>query len=257
MQKISVDLVRLAVSSAAICATVGTAEFRSLHHGGRSSSRELASRRHSRESHFCWRAGGVLDNRGAGRRFCDARGAKRPRASRILLERRADDAPPQRTAGPTGDGALTVCSAHNGRFGTSIARSVGRACDGSRRAAGSFTLGIFRRCRRSNDPATVSKRSGTAQFQWPSRFVTNTRRAQSWTRTELPAQPGSHRRRKGSGRQGRRRRQVAERRQDREGRRQDSERRRRRQRRREGRAEEAVRPAASAGANPISQEAGS
>ena len=34
MQKISVDLIRLAVSSAAICAAVGTAEFRSLHHGG-------------------------------------------------------------------------------------------------------------------------------------------------------------------------------------------------------------------------------
>jgi hypothetical protein len=34
MQKISVDLVRLAVSSATICAVVGTAEFRSLHHGG-------------------------------------------------------------------------------------------------------------------------------------------------------------------------------------------------------------------------------
>ena len=34
MQKISVDLIRLAVSSAAICGIVGTAEFRSLHHGG-------------------------------------------------------------------------------------------------------------------------------------------------------------------------------------------------------------------------------
>jgi hypothetical protein len=33
MQKISVDLIRLAVSSAAICAVAGTAEFRSLHHG--------------------------------------------------------------------------------------------------------------------------------------------------------------------------------------------------------------------------------
>lgn len=33
MQKISVDLIRLAVSSAAICAVVGIAEFRSLHHG--------------------------------------------------------------------------------------------------------------------------------------------------------------------------------------------------------------------------------
>jgi len=34
MQKISVDLIRLAVSSAAVCALVGTAEFRGLHHGG-------------------------------------------------------------------------------------------------------------------------------------------------------------------------------------------------------------------------------
>jgi len=34
MQKISVDLIRLAVSSAAICVVVGAAEFRSLHHGG-------------------------------------------------------------------------------------------------------------------------------------------------------------------------------------------------------------------------------
>jgi len=34
MQKISVDLIRLAVSSAAICAIAGAAEFRSLHHGG-------------------------------------------------------------------------------------------------------------------------------------------------------------------------------------------------------------------------------
>jgi hypothetical protein len=34
MQKISTDLIRLAVSSAAICAVVGIAEFRSLHHGG-------------------------------------------------------------------------------------------------------------------------------------------------------------------------------------------------------------------------------
>jgi hypothetical protein len=34
MQKISVDLIRLAVSSAAICFVVGAAEFRSLHHGG-------------------------------------------------------------------------------------------------------------------------------------------------------------------------------------------------------------------------------
>ena len=34
MQKISVDLTRLAVSTVVICAAVGTAEFRSLHHGG-------------------------------------------------------------------------------------------------------------------------------------------------------------------------------------------------------------------------------
>jgi hypothetical protein len=34
MQKISVDLIRLAVSSAAICGIVGTAEFTSLRHGG-------------------------------------------------------------------------------------------------------------------------------------------------------------------------------------------------------------------------------
>jgi hypothetical protein len=34
MQKISTDLIRLAVSSAAICAVVGTAECRSLRHGG-------------------------------------------------------------------------------------------------------------------------------------------------------------------------------------------------------------------------------
>ena len=34
MQRISVDLIRLAVSSAAVCAVVGVAEFRSLHHGG-------------------------------------------------------------------------------------------------------------------------------------------------------------------------------------------------------------------------------
>jgi hypothetical protein len=34
MQKTSVDLIRLAVSSAAICAVVGAAEFRSLQHGG-------------------------------------------------------------------------------------------------------------------------------------------------------------------------------------------------------------------------------
>ncbi len=34
MQKISTDLIRLAVSSAAICAVVGTAEFRSIRHGG-------------------------------------------------------------------------------------------------------------------------------------------------------------------------------------------------------------------------------
>ena len=34
MQRISVDLIRLAVSSAAICVVVGAAEFRSLHHGG-------------------------------------------------------------------------------------------------------------------------------------------------------------------------------------------------------------------------------
>ncbi|MGA2494871.1 MAG: hypothetical protein ABSF67_18340 [Roseiarcus sp.] len=34
MQKISIDLIRLAVSSAAICAVVETAEFRNLHHGG-------------------------------------------------------------------------------------------------------------------------------------------------------------------------------------------------------------------------------
>ena len=33
MQKISVDLIRLAASSAALCAVVGIAEFRSLHHG--------------------------------------------------------------------------------------------------------------------------------------------------------------------------------------------------------------------------------
>ena len=34
MQKISVDLIRLAVSGAVICAVVGAAEFRGLHHGG-------------------------------------------------------------------------------------------------------------------------------------------------------------------------------------------------------------------------------
>jgi hypothetical protein len=34
MQKISVDLTRLAVSTVVICAAVGTAEFKSLHHGG-------------------------------------------------------------------------------------------------------------------------------------------------------------------------------------------------------------------------------
>jgi hypothetical protein len=34
MQKISVDLIRLAVSGAVICAVVGTAEFRALQHGG-------------------------------------------------------------------------------------------------------------------------------------------------------------------------------------------------------------------------------
>jgi hypothetical protein len=34
VQKISVDLIRLAVSGAVICAGVGTAEFRSLQHGG-------------------------------------------------------------------------------------------------------------------------------------------------------------------------------------------------------------------------------
>jgi hypothetical protein len=33
MQKISVDLIRLAVSSAVICVAAGAAEFRSLHHG--------------------------------------------------------------------------------------------------------------------------------------------------------------------------------------------------------------------------------
>jgi len=36
MQKISVDLIRLAVSSVAICLVVGAGEFRSLHHGGSS-----------------------------------------------------------------------------------------------------------------------------------------------------------------------------------------------------------------------------
>ncbi len=34
MRKISVDLIRLAVSSAVICAAAGTAEFRALQHGG-------------------------------------------------------------------------------------------------------------------------------------------------------------------------------------------------------------------------------
>ena len=34
MRKISVDLIRLAVSSAAICAVVGTAELGALHHSG-------------------------------------------------------------------------------------------------------------------------------------------------------------------------------------------------------------------------------
>ena len=34
MRKIPTDLIRLALSSAAICGVVGTAEFRSLHHGG-------------------------------------------------------------------------------------------------------------------------------------------------------------------------------------------------------------------------------
>jgi hypothetical protein len=34
MQKISVDLIRLAVSSAAICVGVSAGEFRSVHHGG-------------------------------------------------------------------------------------------------------------------------------------------------------------------------------------------------------------------------------
>jgi hypothetical protein len=34
MRKISLDLIRLAVTSAAICVIVGAAEFRSLHHGG-------------------------------------------------------------------------------------------------------------------------------------------------------------------------------------------------------------------------------
>jgi hypothetical protein len=34
MQKISVDLIRLAVSGAVMCAVVGTAEFRALQHGG-------------------------------------------------------------------------------------------------------------------------------------------------------------------------------------------------------------------------------
>ena len=34
MQRISVDLIRLAVSSAVICVVAGAAEFRSLHHGG-------------------------------------------------------------------------------------------------------------------------------------------------------------------------------------------------------------------------------
>ena len=34
MQKISVDLIRLAVSGAVICAAVGTAEFRALKYGG-------------------------------------------------------------------------------------------------------------------------------------------------------------------------------------------------------------------------------
>ena len=34
MQKISTDLIRLALSSATICAVVGTAEFRGLRHGG-------------------------------------------------------------------------------------------------------------------------------------------------------------------------------------------------------------------------------
>ena len=33
MQRVSVDLIRLAVSSAVICAVVGTAEFRGLQHG--------------------------------------------------------------------------------------------------------------------------------------------------------------------------------------------------------------------------------
>ena len=34
MQKISVHLIRMAVTIAAICAVVGAAEFGSVHHGG-------------------------------------------------------------------------------------------------------------------------------------------------------------------------------------------------------------------------------
>ena len=45
MQKISIDLIRLVVSSAAICAVVGTAEYSSLHTAVHSLSPRPKSRR--------------------------------------------------------------------------------------------------------------------------------------------------------------------------------------------------------------------
>ena len=86
MQKISVDLIRLAVSSAVICAGVAAAELRGLHHGGQfvnaKDSRRAAN---SSEGDFRGRSGVVLDDRRADWRIRDAGRASRARSDCAIL----------------------------------------------------------------------------------------------------------------------------------------------------------------------------
>ena len=98
MQKITVDLIRLAVSGAVICAVVGAAELEAFTIAISSRPRRFASHRLFIRRQFLFQPAAVLGDERAVWRSNDAGSAKRAGSDcAILRERRAGATPPQRT----------------------------------------------------------------------------------------------------------------------------------------------------------------
>ena len=158
MQKINVDLIRLAVSAAVICAVVGAGEWRSFHH-----SDQLAYAKDSHRAAYSYEGNSrcspaaVLGDERADGRSNDAGSANRARSDcAILREPRAGATPPQRTAAPVGVCALNSAALRTASYSFADVRgpSTFRVCfDGS----------LVIESHEPSDPLFSSTRSASAE----------------------------------------------------------------------------------------------